>query len=153
MSQQPWIGTWRLLSCQSRNDTGETRLTYGENPFGRLQYDPVGNMSALLSRRDRPPLPSADRFAASAAEIQASLRGFLAYCGTYEFFPADGYALHRVQGSSIPNWVGGVQKRFYVLDGSRLTITTPPIPARGDEWVSVLVWEKLAGEKIENRQE
>lgn len=80
-------------------------------------------MSALLSHPERPVYRSEDRYTATDAEIRDSFLKFLDYCGTYAFHENEGFMLHRVQGSSLPNWVGSVQKRFYVLNGSCLTIS------------------------------
>ena len=95
---------------------------YGTELLGRPQYNAVGNMSALLSHPERPVYRSEDRYTATDAEIRDSFL-FLAYCGTYAFHENEGFMLHRVHGSSLPNWVGSVQKRFYVLNGSCLTIS------------------------------
>lgn len=100
-------------------------------------------MSALLSHPERPVYRSEDRYTATDTEIRDSFLKFLDYCGIYAFHENEGFMLHRVQGSSLPNWVGSVQKRFYVLNGSWPHHLTPPIPTQGDEWASILVWKKI----------
>jgi hypothetical protein len=136
------VGTWRLVSFESRVASGEVRYPLGRAPVGQLQYDAVGFMSAQLMDPGRPQVVSGDLTRGSDAEVRAAISGYIAYYGTYTVDPARGIITHHVQGALLPNWVGGDQARRFQLDGDRLTITTPPIRVGGEDSTTVLVWDR-----------
>jgi dipeptidyl aminopeptidase/acylaminoacyl peptidase len=59
------IGTWKFISLVGKNSEGEIFHPYGKDLYGRLMYDPNGNMSVFLMRPDRP------KFAADDIYIKA----------------------------------------------------------------------------------
>jgi Lipocalin-like domain len=136
------VGTWRLVSCESRTTGGEVRYPLGRSPAGRLSYDAGGQMSAQLMDPGRPKFGSGDLARGSDAEVRAAAAGYIAYYGRYTLDPSRGVVVHHVEGALFPNWVGGDQARSYRLDGDRLTITTPPIRIGGEDSTTVLVWER-----------
>lgn len=77
------------------------------------------------------------------AEIEAVYKGFISYYGHYEFDRAGGFVVHHVGRSLFPNWEGQPQKRFLVLSGNLLKLSTPPTLWGGGEMVGVLLWERL----------
>ena len=96
---------------------------YGTEPLGGRNTTPWAICRHCSPTRSGQSIAPKDRYTATDAEIRDSFLKFLDYCGTYAFHENEGFMLHRVQGSSLPNWVGSVQKRFYVLNGSCLTIS------------------------------
>ena len=126
------IGTWRLVSCESRNAAGEVRYPYGERPAGYLTYTPDGFMFGTLSARDRRPFASDGPIRGTPDEWATAGREYLAYCGRYSIHGDT--VTHHVELSLFPNWIGGDQQRFVHLDGDRLTISTPTS--------ATLVWER-----------
>ena len=54
----------------------------------------------------------------------------------------DGTIVHHVEGASFPNLMGSDQRRTFVLEGNRLTLSTPPILANRRTSTYVLVWER-----------
>src|SRR5579863_8499231 len=72
------VGSWFLVSMETRSAEGVVTHPYGENAEGRLIYDPSGNMIVQLMRKNRPLLgPSA-----SLEEIKAAYRSSFSYYGT-----------------------------------------------------------------------
>ncbi len=138
-----FIGAWKLVSSQFRDETGKVIYPYGENAFGLIMYEPGGRMSVHIIRADRPPFASGDLFRGSPDEIKAALEGYIGYYGTYTIDESEGTIAHHVEGSAFPNWIGGVQKRYYLFEGNRLTLRTPPIPASGSSLTGILIWERL----------
>ena len=55
--------------------------------------------------------------------------GYYAYSGTYTIDEADKSVEHDIQTSLWPSEVGGKRKRAVVLDGDKVTLTTPPFKA------------------------
>jgi len=136
------VGTWRLVSFESRLPGGEIRYPMGRVVAGQLIYDAVGNVSAHIMNVSRPAFASGDRAMGTETEVRAAFVGYLAYYGTYAADHARGTVTHRIAGASFPNWIGRDQFRIFSLDGDRLTLTTPPIRAGGADLVTVLIWER-----------
>jgi hypothetical protein len=136
------VGTWRLVSFESRTTGGENRHPLGPAAKGQLSYDAAGRMSAQLMNPERPSFASGDLTRGTDAEVRAAMAGYIAYYGTYTLDQPRGVVTHHVQGALFPNWVGSDQVRHFRLDGDRLTITTPPIRMGGEDSTTVLVWER-----------
>ncbi len=127
-------GTWRFIFLSGTSAKGDVFYPYGENLFGRLMYDAIGNMSVLLMHPDRPKFASDDMMKGTSEEIKAAFEGFDAYCGTYEVDAEKGAVTHHIQGSKFPNWLGTDQVRFFKISGDTLRLTAPPIMAGGVQW-------------------
>ena len=139
----PIVGTWKLVSFESRKDNGDVIYPFGEDAHGSIIYTATGRFAVQLMRTDRPRSKSADQMKGTAEEMGANYKGCIAYYGSYEFDHAGGYVVHHVEGSLFPNWEGQDLKRFYVLSGNRLQLTTPPtLWGGGGEIVGVLEWER-----------
>ncbi len=136
------IGTWRLVSFESRDESGEIRYPLGNNALGQLSYGAEGRMSVILVRPDRLPFASGDMRRGTDAEVRSAFEGFIGYFGTYSVDAAAGTVTHHVQGASFPNWMEGDQVRFCKLEGSRLVLSTPPFLYDGQSSRSVLIWER-----------
>jgi len=136
------VGTWRLVSFESKTGDGAIRHQLGPAARGQLAYDAAGHMSAQLMDPERPRFASGDLTQGSDIEVRAAMAGYIAYYGTYTVDQTRGVVTHHVQGALFPNWVGGDQVRYFRLDGDRLTITTPLIRIGGEDSTTVLVWER-----------
>ena len=137
MGKDQFIGTWKLVSAEAVRANGDVVKPLGDDPKGVIMYDAHGNMSAQLFRADRQDFASDDRTTASDSEIRASFLSFTAYYGTFSVNDDEGVVIHHVEGSLLPNWVGGDQHRNFKLDGYRLTLPPPPreVPAEDRETV------------------
>ena len=74
--QWPFVGTWRLVSFESRDEDGNVEYPFGRDVAGQLSYDANGNMSALVARANvphsRPPIFGAVRMPRSGQRLRAS---------------------------------------------------------------------------------
>lgn len=109
MTNQPWLGSWKLISCEGRCEGNVTENWYGEKPFGRLFYDASGQMCAFVSPSNRESLSFENPNAATPEEKAACFDRFLAYCGTYSF-SEDGRVEHYVEGSFF--LIGLARRKF-----------------------------------------
>jgi len=139
------VGAWRLVSIEERDAEGKlvVPLDYGAEPIGMLIYTATGQMSAQAMRRGRTPLPSDDVHLAPPEQAKEALVSYNAYFGTFEVRPREGLVIHHVEGSMIPNWIGGEQRRHFTLNGDRLILEPPPIQAAGHQHTRRLTWERI----------
>jgi hypothetical protein len=142
-SQNPLVGTWKLLSFESQSAAGEISHPFGEQAHGLLMYDSHGRMSVVLMRADRPAFVSGDPARGTPEEIKAAFEGFNAYSGTYNIDKKRGTVTHHVEANSFPNWVGTDQQRFFTLSGRRLTLRAPPLLVDGQTVTFTAVWERV----------
>lgn len=144
MSQQQFLGTWKLVSAEFLRPDGTAIEYLGENPMGMLIYTLDGHMSVHLVRRDRPRFATDDRMGGTPEQIRAAFIGYQGYFGTFTVNEAEGSITHHIEAGSFPNWVGADQKRFYERTGKRLTLRTPLLTINQDRVVGHLVWERAS---------
>jgi len=144
MALSDLLGTWRLLSFETRSPDGVSSQSFGSDPSGILMYDSVGNFSVQLARLERPEFASDDMQVGADDEIRVAYTGYAAYFGAYDVNEPEGFLTHNVDVSLYPNWQGLPQRRFFALPGDTLTLTTPPVPFGGREITGVLVWERAS---------
>jgi hypothetical protein len=137
----PFIGTWHLVSYESRDEAGGVEHPLGREVIGQLMYDAEGNMSAFVARANVPPFASGDLSGGSDAEVRSAFDGFVAYFGTYSFNLRAGVVIHHVRSASYPNWTGTEQVRYFKAEGQRLVLSTP-IREGSRHLTAVLIWER-----------
>jgi Lipocalin-like domain len=142
MSAQDFVGTWRLVSMEARASTGAVSYPLGPDGGGLLFYSADGYMSAVLYRANRARFGTQDIQAGTEAQLADASRTYASYAGPYEV--RGDRVHHHVEASLFPDWVGTTQERIYRFDGSRLTLSTDPIPFGGAELRLVLIWERAA---------
>jgi Lipocalin-like domain len=140
----PLVGTWKLVSFESRSADAAISRPFGARAVGLLMYDAHGHMSVVLMQPDRPTFASGDPAGGTPEEIKAAFEGFSGYCGTYEVDEARGTVTHHVEANAFPNWVGTDQQRFFTLVGRRLTLRTAPMLDDGQIVTLTAVWERVA---------
>jgi Lipocalin-like domain len=140
VSNDPLVGTWRLVSFEMRDEHGRVTHPLGRDALGFITYAPDGHMAVQFGRADRARLAVGDWAGATPAEIAAAARDYLAYCGTYEL--RDGEVVHRVELSLMPNWIGAELVRLVAFDGERVSLSTPPTLVGGRQQIATLVWER-----------
>jgi Lipocalin-like domain len=124
-------GVWILRSAYlKRVDTGETILTYGDDPRGVLILHEGGRMAGIITPShqpgDGPPPP----------------RKLLAYSGRYRIENGDRFVTD-VDIAWIPGWVGTRQGRNFKLQENKLDIVSDPIPIEfleGAMAIGILSW-------------
>lgn len=142
----PFLGTWRLISCNAHRRNGQVVPIYGANPQGRLFYDAVGNMSVHIMRAGRPRFEQEHKFRASDEEMRQAYHGYEAYFSTYEIDQEESVIHHHVLGGLFPNWTGSVQSRYYRFEGpDRLILSSErPDEIPPKHTVVTLTWERLS---------
>ena len=142
-SQESLVGTWRLISQESRETRGSVTFPFGQTPLGSPMYARGGTVSVHLMRADLPRFASGDRMRGSDAEVRAVVEGSASYYGTYTVNPSTHCVTHHIIGSSFPNWNGTDQVRCYRIEGRKLTLTSAPFTLGGQMVTSVLIWERV----------
>jgi hypothetical protein len=115
------VGAW-LLVRWTIEYPGEQRVTepFGSQPEGQLLYTRTGQMSAVLQRRGRPRLSSAEVAAVGDSEKAQAFGGYLHYAGRWHV--ADGCVIHDVDYAMNPNLTGTRQRRRATLRGDELEL-------------------------------
>jgi hypothetical protein len=126
--ENPFVGTWKLVSWENTDSDGAVMYPYGKNPVGYLLYTEDGFMAAEIMDPDRrqsdasfpvepafaQTLPDADRVAAYDT--------YLSYCGIYSYSKEEGTITHHVKAGLIPSWTGGDQRRQFLFESGRLIL-------------------------------
>ena len=123
-SNNPFVGTWRLISIESRGPDGNIlpgpNPVGGVNPTGTVMYDAAGHVSLQIMPSGR---PSSVNILQPISPDQAkdALFGYIAYYGTYTL-DEPGRVMHiHFDGSLNPSMVGTDGERFYEFSGNRMT--------------------------------
>lgn len=140
---QQFIGAWRLVSFEIQGDDGNNTLPFGPDPKGTIIYTDNGRFSVQLMRGNRPEFAEGDPLKGTPEEIEAGFNGCISYYGAYEPNQAEGFVIHKIEGSMFPNWEATDQKRFAEFSGNRLQLRTPPLQWDGDQRVGVVTWERI----------
>ena len=127
-AREQFPGTWELLSVERLNAEGNWVSTAGGlsgKSIGMLMYDEVGHMSVHIMNPDRVTYPSAWS-TLTADQLRDTIRGYVAYFGTYEVNEGESYVVHHRRGHLSPSQVGVDAKRFFEFSGDRLTLYVAP---------------------------
>jgi hypothetical protein len=118
------VGTWQLASFSLVVlDTKETSRPYGDHPTGYIQYSPGGHMVMFLTAGDLKPPAAGSYTDVERADVHRAIVG--AYAGTYTI--EGNKVTYHVLTSWRPEWIGHDQTRYFEINGTNLTITTPPL--------------------------
>lgn len=135
------LGIWKLVSWKYLNSNKESVDFFGKNPQGFLVYDASGYMCTQLMRGSRSNFISESMTAGTSEEVGNAYFEYLAYWGKY-YEKTPGELIHEVEGSLFPNWMGANQIRYGKIDGTYLTLSTPPLPALGKKIEFDLIWKR-----------
>lgn len=117
-------GGWKCISFELFDcSSSERKLLakpHGENPLGRVSISANAWLAAHLSQPDRVNAWKSGQTWQSAtdAEIAHVARGMAMYCGYLQLFKDDEGGLYwqtKVEVSSDPNRIGGIEERKVVL--------------------------------------
>jgi hypothetical protein len=144
MTDNPFLGTWRLISWENRDADGQLGYPLGPDALGYLTYTADGYIFAQIMAAERAPLATQNPFGGADAEAEAAARAHMSYCGTYEVRAGgeNDEVVHRVAVSDFPNWVGGEQLRFYKFEDEKLILSAPPFQTKKGEITTFLIWER-----------
>ena len=141
MTQNSFVGTWRLISCELRSADGQVSYPFGQDGVGYLMYSEDGYMSAFLMNANRPKFASGDIRGGTTEEKVAAADTWTSYCGKYEV--QGDKVIHHIEISFFPSWTGVDQTRFFEFDGDRLSLSTPPFLVKGIQQTAHLIWERV----------
>ena len=136
-------GTWELVSFVRIVDGTVLGDVLGQDPVGRISYQPDGRVTALLMQRDRPwPDDAVDFLQADDATRSAAALGFVGYGGWFEL---DGVVVtHHVDISLYPDHPGTDLVRVARWEGGLLVLRTEQRRTRsGRVMYDELSWRPL----------
>jgi hypothetical protein len=142
MDSGAFVGTWRLLTFDVRDDAGNVHPVLGDAGAGYLAYTADGHVLVTIQARRPPAFADGDLLGGTDAEVRAAYAAYTSYAGTYVVRGAQ--VVHRVELSLFPNWIGGEQERTYEFVDDRLVLTAAPTRIRGAAVRASLVWERVA---------
>ena len=125
-SQHPIIGTFRLARY----------APHGNEPIGMISYDTAGRMWAMIFPPGREPIARDS----APEEYRDTMRGVVAYYGTYTIDEATKRVIHHVQAASNPAWIGDDFIRWFRFEGPDLLISL------NHNFDNPLLWERLPEE-------
>ncbi len=144
------IGSWRLVSRQSRRADGEIESDPGlaTTPLGILIYDESGHVAAQLSRRDRTVAMRSEECQAvittkGTQDTAQTILGYDAYFGTYKLNQRDGTVTHHLEAAIFPGDIGKDIERHFTISGDQLTITFDTTTRDGVKVTRILVWQRM----------
>ena len=140
MSTNPFVGTWRLISNETKEPSGEISHPFGKDATGYVIYTQDGYLALTIMGPNRGNFSSADIRAGSLEDKQAAFDSYLTYSGTYEV--TGDKVVHHIEQSLFPNWSGADQVRFFQFSGDRLILRTPPLAVGGAERTLYVTWQR-----------
>jgi hypothetical protein len=117
------VGTWRMVSAQI-DPEGANTPAYGPHPHGWLVFTPELTFVEVLTDPRVPRFASDARGQGTDEENRAAMAGGIGFFGRYTVDAAGEFTGNRVEGSTFPNWVGGVRTRDdlrIVVHGDRMS--------------------------------
>jgi hypothetical protein len=122
--QEQIVGTYRLARYAA----------HGSEPIGRISYDSSGRMWAMLLPPGRAPINRDS----PPEQYRDTMRGVVAYYGTYTIDESTQRVIHHVEAASNPDWIGDDFIRWYRFEGPNLLISL------SQSFDNPLLWERLA---------
>ena len=136
------IGTWSLVSYETRAADGTVEHPMGTELVGFLMYAPPGYMSANLMVPGAPPFASGDINVGAPHELGAAARAYFGYAGRFEVDEPAGAVKHHIEVSLVPNLVKSVQKRYVRIEDEHLILTGDPTHFGGRVASPVITWTR-----------
>jgi hypothetical protein len=121
--QDQLVGTYKLARYAA----------HGDEPIGRISYDSSNRMWAMLLPPGRAPLNRDS----PPEQYRDTMRGVVAYYGTYTIDESTRRVIHHVEAASNPDWIGDDFVRWYRFDGPNLLISL------SESFTNPLLWERL----------
>ena len=134
------VGTWTLVSITNEKN-GRKVLPYGPHAKGSFIMDGE-RFSLMVVRPGRAKFKSNNRLTGTPEENQETVRGSIAYFGTYSVDTKDGTLVtFYIEGSTFPNWESAEQKRVLKVTGDEMNYTNPNISTGAG--VARLIWRRV----------
>ncbi len=134
------VGTWTLVSITNEKN-GQKVLPYGPDAKGSFILDGE-RFSLMVVRPGRAKFKSNNRLTGTSKENEETVRGSIAYFGTYSVDVKDNTLVtFHIEGSTFPNWEGAEQKRVLKVTGDEMNYTNPTISTGAG--VARLIWRRV----------
>ncbi len=141
MTSNPLIGTWRLVSWENRDESGQVSYPLGEDALGYIIYNADGYMFVAIMSSGRTKFALGDLLGGTPEERAQAAGTYVSYCGRYEFRGET--VIHHVELSLFPNWVGVEQERLVEVRGNRLEVSTRPMLFGGVQRSAHLIFKRV----------
>lgn len=139
----PLLGSWRLVTMETRFNDGRVRYPYGREAVGYILYTAEGRMSATIMAGDRASFGTDYGRGEGMDEKATAFEGYLSYAGRYTF--QGDRAIHHVEASLIPDWVGTDLIRLAAFHDDQLHLSTEPTTRGTTTRTTVIIWERVVG--------
>ncbi|NEO91513.1 MAG: lipocalin-like domain-containing protein [Moorea sp. SIO3G5] len=158
MTNNNFVGTWKLIYWESKTPKGKIYHPFGKNTIGYITYTEYQHMSATIMKENRPNIEIPPEELIKARQVllkpwllingwkyikgifrylQASTN-YISYSGKYEI--KGNKVVHHVEVSLIPDWTGtDLERTFEFSSDSRLVLSTPD----QDGNHHYLTWERI----------
>jgi hypothetical protein len=128
--------TWNLVSNYNEQDGKKTGV-FGANPKGIVVLS-GGRFSFVMMKDGLPAFASKNRTKGKPEESQAVVQGSIAHFGTYTVLSEkDKTATLRIEGSTLPNWVGQEQKQVMNVTGDKMNLVNSSASIGGTNYVAL----------------
>ena len=142
MTLDKMIGRWNVVSWEQRYDDGRVVRPMGDQLEGFIFYASDGTMFCFIARSNRPHFPSGLQWEGTQTEKAQAYEGLTSYGGRFTL--RENQVEHQVEVSSVPNWVGGVQKRVVTLNGDELSISARLEVGTPEARTALLQWRRAS---------
>ena len=103
MAQNPFVGTWRLVSYKLRGSNGQVSYPLGQDAVGYIIYSEDGYMSVALMAANRLKFAAGDPRGGTDEDKIVAADSYVSYCGRYEI--QGGKVVHHVKlASFLTGW-------------------------------------------------
>ncbi|MEK8015652.1 MAG: lipocalin-like domain-containing protein [Candidatus Parabeggiatoa sp.] len=139
MLKNQFIGTWRLLSCELKDDKGQVTYPFSPDAVGYIIYTETGYMSVNImttSNRIQFVNGNHDIAGGTTEEKIAAAETYFSYCGQYEI--RDNKVIHHVKASLFPNEVGTDLERLFEFKDNKLLLMASFLGQ-----TAYLTWERV----------
>ena len=143
MTDARFVGAWSLKSYEAICSDGRILKPYGDAPYGKIIYDPDGNLGVFLMSSGRDKFQSDNPARSTPEEAKGAMDKMMAYSGTSQVDNEQGIVTHQLEASSFPNWENTDQVRIFTFDGNQLKLESRPTQSRDVTWTLSLLWEKI----------
>jgi hypothetical protein len=106
------VGAWTLVSWVLTRPDGTKNYRFGDHPKGVNTFSPTGRFSLIIVQPDLPKISSNDSMKPTGEEAVAIVRGSIAYFGTYDVDEATKTLSLQLDGTTLTNQLGILQKRI-----------------------------------------
>ncbi len=122
MDERKFLGTWRIVSWENEDESGNIGYPVGNDPEGFLHYADDGRMLVQIAASGRARMSTGELFGGGVEERAAAFATYVSYGGPWRV--RDGRMVHTLEIASVSNWTGSEQIRdFEFLDDGSLRLS------------------------------